>query len=99
MQTAWGLATAAPNGRPERTLQEQPLEGIAKAIGDLDLPASGNPATEDARKAILENIRSSCGVGLAEAISVQAKHSGQFMVSSACKGGRIGADYKKTVLI
>ena len=50
---------------------------------------------EAARKAIIETIRDSCGTDLKEALTVQAKHSAEFMVSDACKYGRIGAEFKR----
>jgi hypothetical protein len=38
-------------------------------------------------------------VPLAEALDIQARHSGDFMTTKACLGGVIGGMYKKTVKI
>ena len=54
------------------------------------LPKSGGPADESAYKAMLEAIRSSCGVPLSEAIGIQARHSAGFMTGPCCRNGRIG---------
>ncbi len=50
---------------------------------------------EAARKAIIETIKNSCNVDLKEAITIQTKHSAEFMSSDACKNGKIGAEFKR----
>jgi enoyl-CoA hydratase/carnithine racemase len=99
VRTAWSVATGGSHRLAERKIAGGPLDGMENTIADLDLPSSGNPATEAARKAILENVEASCSADFAEAITIQARHSGNFMITSACKSGRIGAEYKKTMLI
>ncbi len=42
-------------------------------------------------------IQDSCGTDLKEALVVQAKHSAEFMISDACKYGRIGTEYKRVM--
>ena len=63
------------------------------------LPASGSPATDAARKAILDCIRAACHARLADALAIQARHSAEFMGTSACKRGRIGSDYSETMAV
>ena len=72
------------------------LDGIPTDVG---VPASDNPATEAARKAMMESIRGSCSVPLSDAIDVQAKHSANFMVTCSCKEGSIGAECQKTMMV
>jgi hypothetical protein len=62
------------------------------------LPDSGDPATEAARSAIMDSIQSSCRVTLNEALSVQTKLSAEFMTTSYCKRGRVGAEYARTAV-
>jgi len=92
--TAWALA----NGKSAltvRTLQDGALDGIA---GDVDgLPASGGPATDAARKAILDCVRASSGATLSEALSIQARHSAEFMRTAACRKGRVGAEFGRVM--
>ena len=96
LQTVWRLATGKAAGVTKRPLQEGVLEGIPADVG---LPVSDNPATEAARKAIWETIRHACEVPLSEALDVQARHSGDFTVTSYCKEGSIGAEYTKTMKV
>jgi hypothetical protein len=63
------------------------------------LPASDNPGTGAARLAILDSIQKSCGSPLSEALSIQARHSAEFMKTSACKQGRIGAEFTKAMSV
>jgi len=95
IRAAWKTATEGDAGPVKRReLVESGLDGIPSETG---LPESGNPATEAARKAIMECIRESCGAPLSEALAVQAKHSAGFMSSRACRKGMIGAACEKTM--
>jgi len=96
LQTVWQLVSGGAAGVQKRKLNEGVLEGIPADVG---LPASDNAATEAARKAILETIRHACSVPLSEALDVQARHSGDFTVTSFCKEGSIGAEYAKTMKV
>ena len=96
LAVAWNFASGKASGLPMRNFDEGTLEGIPADVG---VSASDNPATEAARKAIMESIRGSCGVPLSEAIDVQAKHSADFTASSFCEEGSIGAAYQKTILV
>jgi enoyl-CoA hydratase/carnithine racemase len=97
LQTTWKIATGGDHGLPQRRVEANPLHGIPAEVGGL--PATDDPETEAARKAILDSITESCGATLAEAITIQARHSAHFMTSSHCRGGQIGADYKRTTLV
>ena len=97
LNTTWSLATTGgATGVARRSLDESVLEGIPTDVG---VSASDNPATEAARKAIMESIRNSCSVPLSEALDIQAKHSAGFTVTSYCKEGSIGADRARTMLV
>jgi len=96
LETAWNLASGKATGLAMR----KPHEGILKEIpAGVGVPASGNPATEVARAAIMESIRDSCGVPLPEALDVQARHSADFTVTSYCREGSIGAERERTMMV
>ena len=44
-------------------------------------------------------MKASCGAKLADAITIQAKLSGEFMKTSACKKGRVGSEFTKTMAV
>ncbi|MCK4412684.1 MAG: hypothetical protein KAY32_03985 [Candidatus Eisenbacteria sp.] len=93
----WAVASGGAHSLTERKVIARPLEGLPSEVSGL--PAPDNPAAEAARRAIMENIRGSCGVTLAEALDRQAKQSADFMLSEPCRKGRIGSEYSKTMLI
>ena len=93
---AWSLASGGAANVSKRELNDGILKDIPAEAG---IPATDNPATEAARKAILNTIAASCGVPLPEALGAQAKHCAGFIASSACKGGAIGAEYQKTMMV
>jgi len=94
LKTAWSLATGAA-GIPKRPVLDEALTDLPAGTS---LPAGG-PATEAARRAILETIRGACGVPLSEALDVQARHSAEFMVTKPCRKGAVGAEHQKTMRI
>ena len=92
-------ATAAGSGGAlkMRQFREGGLEGLP---GDVrDLPPAETPTTETARRAIMGCIRASCSASLAEALSVQARHSAEFMLTDACRTGRVGSEYTRTMVV
>jgi enoyl-CoA hydratase/carnithine racemase/3-hydroxyacyl-CoA dehydrogenase len=98
LSTAWSLASGAGKTTvARRSLTDGALDGIPADVAGL--PESGGPATDAARKAIFDCIRASCGARLAEALAIQARHSAEFMTSSACKKGRIGTEYSRTMVV
>jgi enoyl-CoA hydratase/carnithine racemase len=94
LATAWALASGAGRGPARRTLAEGALTGLPD--GAADLPAATSPSTDEARKAILDCVRASCGASLADALAIQAKHSAEFMRTNACRKGRVGEEYDRT---
>jgi len=93
LQTAWKIATEDEQGPvSRRKVTEDALKGIPT---EVTLPEVGNPATEAARKAIMDCIQESCGSSLPEALAVQAKHSAEFMKSRLCRKGMIGTECTK----
>jgi len=96
LATAWSLASGTASGLTMRKLDEGTLKDVPADVG---IPASDNPATEAARKAIMQSIRDSCGVPLSEALDVQARHSAGFTAGSFCREGSIGAEHLKTMMI
>jgi enoyl-CoA hydratase/carnithine racemase len=94
LEVAWKIATEGEAGVSRRTLQDGALKGIPTDAGLAD---SGDPATEAARKAIMDSIQGSCGTSLAEALTIQTQHSADFMTTSYCRKGRVGAEFARTV--
>jgi enoyl-CoA hydratase/carnithine racemase len=97
LAVAWNTACGTDGGVPPREFAEGALQGVADTVPPLG-PA-GDPGMEAGREAILANIKASTAVPVAEALEIQARHSGDFMPSKACLGGVIGGMYKKTVKI
>jgi len=96
LKVVWDLATEGDSGVARRKVAAHALEGVPREVGGL--PASGGPATEAARKAIMGSIQSSCSSTLAEALQVQTRHSAEFMTTSWCRKGRVGSEYARTVV-
>ena len=96
LKVVWDLATEGDSGVARRKVEAHALESMPREVGGL--PAPGGPATEAARKAIMDSIQSSCSSTLAEALEVQTKHSAEFMTTSWCRKGRVGAECARTVV-
>jgi enoyl-CoA hydratase/carnithine racemase len=94
LKMAWKLVSNKNDGLMKRELDENALEGISF---EIKLQAPENPGMESARKAIINTIRDSCTSDLKEALTIQAKHSANFMKSDFCKQGRIGAEYNRVM--
>lgn len=93
LRTVWKILTEGQQvSIPRKKVIPEELKGMPTETG---LPDSGNPATEAARKAIMDCIRESCGVSLSEALIVQSKHSAGFMSSRFCREGIIGTECAK----
>jgi len=97
LQIAYTIASDGGHSLAMRGLEEGSLDGAAEAIPKLVTPSG--PGMEAGRKAILDTIRAATTCTLQEALEIQAKHSGGFMVSEACRQGVIGTAWKKTVLV
>jgi enoyl-CoA hydratase/carnithine racemase/3-hydroxyacyl-CoA dehydrogenase len=96
LDVAWSLASGTADGVIPRPLSEDALADIPAESG---VPASDNPATEAARKAIMDSIRSSCGASLSESLELQAKHSAEFMTTTDCGRGSIGSERTRTMKV
>ncbi len=89
LATAWAIASGGDHGVARRPLAEGPLARVTDAVGELG--AAGSPAVEAARRAIAATVRAACGEPLESALEVQARHSGAFMATAECRGGKVGA--------
>jgi len=90
----WSLATDGDHGITRRPLEEGAVTGVPTEVPGL---AAGEPAVEAARKAIVDCVQGSCAATLAEAVDVQSRHSAEFMVTDACRRGRVGGEAKRTL--
>lgn len=97
IQTAWKIATDGDHKIALRKVEERALKDIP--IEFSDAPGTDDPITEAARQAIMDTIQESLNCTLADALSVQAKHCGGFMAGKFCNKGKIGAEYKKTMVV
>ena len=95
LATAWELASGTSK-IARRTFAEGVLTGLPDPTG---LPAAEGPSLEAGRKAILDCVKASCGATLADALTIQAKHSAEFFRTSACRRGRIGGEFSKTMAV
>jgi enoyl-CoA hydratase/carnithine racemase/3-hydroxyacyl-CoA dehydrogenase len=94
LKLAWRLANNGEATLPQRELIEGSLAEIPEPTG---LTETDDTATIAARKAILENIRSSCHATLSEALTIQARNSASFMTSKHCQYGMVGTEFSKTM--
>jgi enoyl-CoA hydratase/carnithine racemase/3-hydroxyacyl-CoA dehydrogenase len=97
LATAWGLAAGTSTAVQRRAVNDQALTGVADHLPALS--ATESAGAEAARQAILECIRASCAAPLSEALSIQARHSAEFMRTAACKKGRIGTEFSRTMTV
>ena len=94
IKMAWKLASGGDHGLKKREVNENSITDIPDEITGLE--NTDDAGLTEARKAILDCIMNSCKATLAEAISVQAKFSGDFMTTKLCKKGVVGNAYNKT---
>ena len=96
LKTAWTVAAPGDHGLKPRALHAGALAvgNSAVGVGEPD-----SKLTEATRKAILDCVQHATSVSLAEAFDVQTTHAAEFMTSEACRKGRVGADYAKTMLV
>ncbi|MHC4219500.1 MAG: hypothetical protein ACYSU7_13730, partial [Planctomycetota bacterium] len=97
LQRTWQVVTNGDHGLKRRAVEAGALEWEPINVGDL--AEADSPAVEAARKAIIDAIQASHGTSLDDALDVQSKHSAGFMLTEACRSGRVGAEYKKTMKI
>jgi len=96
LKVAWKIAAGGDAGVRGRKLETGALKGVPREAGELQI--TGDPATDAARKAIMDCVQASSGTSLADALAVQAKHSAGFMTTRFCKQGRVGAERARTVV-
>jgi enoyl-CoA hydratase/carnithine racemase len=96
LKVTWKIVTDGDHGLEMRKVEEGALKNVPKEISGL---TPGDAATEAARKAILQNVLSSCGTTISEALEIQARHSAGFMSGTYCQKGSIGAEFTKTMKI
>jgi len=97
LEVAWTVASGGDHGLQRRKVVDEPIQGVTEAMPPLD--EAGDPKMEDGRKAILDTVQAACGASLVEALEIQAKRSGAFMTSTACRDGVIGTTYRKTTVV
>jgi enoyl-CoA hydratase/carnithine racemase/3-hydroxyacyl-CoA dehydrogenase len=90
----WKIANGDDHGLPLRRVEEGALKEITEASASAAV--AGNGA---AQRAIVDTIRASCAVTLADALTIQAKHSAGFMAGEDCRKGAIGAAFTKTMRV
>ena len=90
----WKIVTEGKHAQVSRRNVADKAINIAS---EVNLPQSGDPATEAARKAIMNCIKESCGATLSEALAIQARHSADFMSSDYCRKGVIGTTCAKVM--
>lgn len=97
LQMVWKIATDGDAILPLRKLKENNLKEVPSEVDGLS--ETDNPATIAARKAIFQSVRNCCEATLPEAITLQAKHSADFMTTPHCQNGAVGMEFKKTMII
>ena len=97
LQMIWKIATDGDSGLPKRKLNEDKLkDGPIEVSG---LAESNDPATVAAREAIFKCIRNCCDATLSDALTLQAKHSADFMTTPHCQNGSIGTEFKRMMVV
>jgi len=97
LRVAYTIAAGGDHSLAMRGLEEGSLYGVTEAVGEM--AAASGPGMETGRKAILDTILAATGASLDEALEIQARHSGGFMTSEACRKGVIGTAWTKTVMV
>ncbi len=96
VRTCWSIARGE-SALQRRAVNANRLTGVFTEPKGI-APVTG-PGLQAARQAILESIRNSCSAPLSEAITIQARHSGAFMSSTACRTGAVGLAFAKTASV
>jgi len=97
LATAWKVASGGDHGLRRRALAEGPLTDVPTDVPDL--PPADTPASQVARRAIVACIQDACGTELGAALEIQARHAADFIGSSACREGRVGSEYRRTMAV
>jgi enoyl-CoA hydratase/carnithine racemase len=94
---AWKLASGGDHGVTRRPLETGALKGLPDSVTGLPHPDS--PLTETAREAIMRCVQDSCRASLADALPIQARQAAEFLASTPCRQGMVGAEYQKTMAV
>ncbi len=86
LQTAYAVASGGDHGLAMRDLDEGALDQVIEAVPKLS--AASDPGMEAGRKAILDTVSAATSCTLAEALDIQARHSGGFMTDASVPEGR-----------
>ncbi len=97
LQVVWKMVTGGDHSVPLRKVKPGALKGLPKEVRGMGSP--DDPALEAAKQAIFESIHDCCGVTLSEALDIQSRRAADFMGSPHCRKGRIGTEYKKTMVV
>jgi enoyl-CoA hydratase/carnithine racemase len=92
LRMAWNIAADGDHKISKRIVKQ---EALKNKMPEVKLPNPGDPLIEAARKAIFDCVKASCESTLADALTVQAKHSSNFMSSNFCQKGSIGKEAVK----
>jgi enoyl-CoA hydratase/carnithine racemase len=94
--TAGRLVAGMERGIARRDVVERPLSALPSTPAGLPSASGGR---EQGRQAIRACVDAACGATLADALAVQSKHSAGFMRSDACRRGRVGVEFGKTMRV
>jgi enoyl-CoA hydratase/carnithine racemase len=97
IQKAWQIVTGGDHGLLARELDTGSLSELPHDYGVL--PPADAPVTDAARRAIMACVKDSCGCDLSEALAVQARHAAEFLASPACRTGRVGSEFTRTMSV
>jgi enoyl-CoA hydratase/carnithine racemase/3-hydroxyacyl-CoA dehydrogenase len=97
IQKAWQIVTGGDHGLLARELDTGSLSELPHDYGVL--PPADAPVTDAARRAIMACVTDSCGCDLSEALAVQARHAAEFLASPACRTGRVGSEFTRTMSV
>src|SRR5262249_42537507 len=97
LRLTWALASGSDASIKRRGFEAGRLEGVPLDVPTL--PAPDGPLTIAGREAIAACIRDACGAPASEALEIQAKHAANFLASTPCREGRVGAEFARTMLV
>ena len=89
LRTVWALANGR-GGLPRRPLERGELSGVPADAAGIE-PAD-SPGVAAGRGAIVACMTAACAVDAQEALPLQARLAAEFLASSACREGRVGAE-------
>ena len=85
------------HGLVERPLETSPLKDVPTGVAGL--VDADSPAMEAARKAILDCVHDACGASSDDALGISARRAADFLAGPVCRGGAVGAEYAKTMMV